>query len=75
MNIKIATAVLAGGQSRRMGEPKALLPYQGTTLVEHLIGQLIDQLKQPSDAVVVAGCPTAGLYSGLSVPCVGRCHA
>ena len=29
--------LLAGGQSRRMGRPKAQLPWQGTTIAQHLI--------------------------------------
>lgn len=32
--------ILAGGASRRMGRPKALLPFAGTTLVEHLVATL-----------------------------------
>lgn len=33
----LAAAILAAGESRRMGEAKALLPYRGATFLEHLI--------------------------------------
>ena len=33
----IAAVILAAGESRRMGSPKALLPYRGVTFVAHLI--------------------------------------
>jgi molybdenum cofactor cytidylyltransferase len=33
----LAAAILAAGESRRMGEAKALIPYQGLTFVEHLL--------------------------------------
>lgn len=33
----LAAAILAAGESRRMGEPKALLPYRGATFLEHLL--------------------------------------
>jgi molybdenum cofactor cytidylyltransferase len=33
----LATAILAAGASKRMGQPKALVPFQGSTFVEHLI--------------------------------------
>jgi molybdopterin-guanine dinucleotide biosynthesis protein A len=32
--------ILAGGESRRMGRDKSLLPFAGTTLVEHIAAQL-----------------------------------
>jgi molybdenum cofactor cytidylyltransferase len=34
----LAAAILAAGESKRMGQPKALVPFQGSTFVEHLIG-------------------------------------
>jgi molybdenum cofactor cytidylyltransferase len=33
----LAAAILAAGESRRMGEPKALLPYHCATFLEHLL--------------------------------------
>jgi molybdenum cofactor guanylyltransferase len=62
----IAAAILAGGQSRRMGQHKALLSLEGKPLVEHLIAAL----KRDSAQVFVAGCPEPGLYRHLSVPVV-----
>ncbi|MGB0034396.1 MAG: nucleotidyltransferase family protein [Candidatus Acidiferrales bacterium] len=33
----LAVAILAAGESRRMGQPKALIPYRGRTFAEHLV--------------------------------------
>lgn len=43
---RIAGAVLAGGQSRRMGENKAFLSLAGTPLIEHAIKRLQPQVSQ-----------------------------
>ena len=44
-------AVLAGGASRRMGVPKAALPYGRTTLLAHQVGRLAEIFE---DVFVVA---------------------
>jgi molybdenum cofactor cytidylyltransferase len=33
----LAAAILAAGESKRMGQPKVLVPFQGSTFVEHLV--------------------------------------
>jgi molybdenum cofactor cytidylyltransferase len=49
----LAAVILSGGESRRMGSPKALIPYRGRTFLEHLL----DVAKHPkiSPTVVVLG--------------------
>lgn len=49
----IAAVILAAGQSRRMGTPKMILPWGGTTVV----GQVLDVLEKAGvqDVVVVTG--------------------
>lgn len=47
-----ATAViLAGGKSSRMGQPKALLPFDGEPLIAHLVRRLANEF---TETVVVA---------------------
>ncbi len=38
--VAIAALLLAAGESTRMGEMKALLPWEGTTLLEHQVSSL-----------------------------------
>lgn len=38
--MKRAGIVLCGGRSQRMGRPKALLPWFGRTMIEHVVGLL-----------------------------------
>jgi molybdenum cofactor cytidylyltransferase len=50
----IGAVVLAAGMSRRMGEPKVLLPWsKGRTIIEHILEQLI--MTRVDHIVVVTG--------------------
>jgi molybdopterin-guanine dinucleotide biosynthesis protein A len=55
--------VLAGGASKRMGQPKALLPYQGTTLIEHIA----KTLAEAAGYVALIGEPDRLGHLGLPV--------
>lgn len=54
--------VLAGGRSSRMGRDKALLPYHGTTLVQH-VAQAVEKA---AGSVALVGDPAR--YSALGYP-------
>lgn len=49
----IVAIVLAAGESSRMGRPKALLPFQGTTFIEAIVGAL--KQSKVGEIVVVIG--------------------
>lgn len=49
----IAAIVLAAGESRRMGRQKLLLPYAGTTVIEHIADQVL--ASDVAQTIVVTG--------------------
>ena len=51
--MKTAGLILSAGESRRMGSPKALLPYDGDTFLGRLIGLFLERC---DPVVVVLGC-------------------
>jgi len=64
--IRISAAVLAGGQSKRMGFNKALADFRGRPLVEHVVARL--KALTP-DVIVVSKTPELYAFTGVkSVP-------
>jgi molybdopterin-guanine dinucleotide biosynthesis protein A len=64
---RVSGVILAGGRSRRMGgAPKALLPFGGRPLIEHIAERLGSVLP---DRVIVTNTPE--LYRFLDLPMVG----
>jgi molybdenum cofactor cytidylyltransferase len=62
----LAAVILSGGASRRMGTPKALLPYRGGTFLEHLI-KVTDHPRIGWRRVVL-GADTQGIAEGVELP-------
>jgi molybdenum cofactor cytidylyltransferase len=70
---RVAAVLLAAGESRRMGQPKQLLPWQGQTLVRHMaqmalaadVAHLLVVVGCEADAVTAAlgGLPVAMVYN------------
>ena len=55
--------VLAGGESKRMGRTKALLPYRGTTLVQYVA----DVVRDAAGWVAIIGDPSQFGHLGFPV--------
>ena len=61
--VRRAALILAAGASQRMGSPKALLPWGGGTLLEHVLAQA--RAAAVRDIVVVLGPATRHLDGAL----------
>ena len=61
---EIEAAIVAGGQSRRMGKDKLFLDFRGNSFIAHLLIQLQQQVNN----VVVAGAPDPRQLADLGVP-------
>jgi len=63
--LPVTALVLCGGKSKRMGRPKAFLPYNGTTMINHILGVVADLF---SETFIVANEPES--YEDLDVDVV-----
>jgi molybdopterin-guanine dinucleotide biosynthesis protein A len=63
--LPVTALVLCGGKSKRMGRPKAFLPYNGTTMISHILSVLADMF---SETFIVANEPES--YEDLEVDVV-----
>jgi molybdenum cofactor cytidylyltransferase len=61
--VKPAGIILAAGESSRMGRDKALLPYQGSTFLRHLISLFLPRVES---LAVVLGHHSAEIAESLS---------
>jgi molybdenum cofactor cytidylyltransferase len=61
----LAAAILAAGESKRMGQPKALVPFQGSTFIEHLIATT--RHARVGITRVVLGAGAEGIRANLKV--------
>jgi len=63
--LPVTALVLCGGRSKRMGRPKAFLPYNGTTMINHIVSTVADLF---SETFIVANEPES--YEDLDVDVV-----
>jgi len=63
--VSVAGLILAAGESKRMGSPKALLEFRGTTFLDGLV-DLFSAYCAP--VVVVLGCEAERIRAGVQHP-------
>lgn len=59
----VSAVILAAGESRRMGEPKLLLPLGGSTIIECTVRNVINSAV--AEVVVVVGCEAEAIAARL----------
>ncbi|MBZ5625653.1 MAG: nucleotidyltransferase family protein [Acidobacteriia bacterium] len=64
-SLSVAGLILAAGESRRMGFPKALLPYRGETFLDTLVGLLAARCRP---VIVVLGASAEHIRARSSRP-------
>lgn len=62
--MSLAAVILAAGMSRRMGQPKLLLPWEGTTVLGKVVAVIA--LAGVSEIVVVSGGARAGVEAEVA---------
>jgi molybdenum cofactor cytidylyltransferase len=68
---ELSIIILAAGSSTRLGQPKQLLPWQGTTLLQHAVNIAMQVVPQP---VVVLGANASQLQQKLPASQVQVVH-
>lgn len=62
--LPMTAIILCGGRSKRMGRPKAFLPYEGSTIISHIVKSLDGLFRQ---TLLVANEPEAFEDLGMDV--------
>ncbi|MFQ5753503.1 MAG: NTP transferase domain-containing protein, partial [bacterium] len=60
---KVSAAILAGGQSKRMGKDKALLTFDGKAMIKHVIETVLSRV---NDVMIISNQPE--FYASLGLP-------
>jgi molybdenum cofactor cytidylyltransferase len=69
---EICAIILAAGESKRMGSPKMLLPFNGSTMIESVIANVTDS--EIDKTIVVLGAEKESLVQLLDKLQIGYCY-